>query len=196
MSMDFNTAESNSGFDIIPANTVAPLIMTIRPGSAGEGGWETASKTSDAAYLNVEFAVTAGPFKGRKFWQNMVVSGGKTDENGNSKAGSITRSALRGILESARRIKPDDMSDEAKAKRIVQGYGDFSGVEFVGKIGVEPAKDGYDAKNKLIAAVPVTSPDYAKAASGGTGGDAKPFGAVAAGVVAKAASASAPAWAQ
>lgn len=163
MSMDFNDAESNSGFDIIPAGTIAPMIMTIRPGAIGDGGWETASNTSDVTYLNCEFQITAGKFKNRKFWQNMVVSGGKTDENGNSKAGNITRSTLRAILESARKIKPDDESDEAKKKRIVNSYGDFSGIEFVGKIGIEKGTGGYDDKNKLLAAVPVTSKDYATA---------------------------------
>lgn len=191
MSMDFNDAESNSGFDIIPSGTVAPMILTIRPGGYGDGGWETKSNTSDVTYLNCEFVITEGPFRNRKFWQNMVVSGGKTDENGNSKAGNITRSTLRGILESSRKIAPNDMSEEARAKRIVNGYGDFSTMEFVGKIGIEKGTGGYDDKNKLIAAVPVTSKDYAGA------GEAKQFGQVAAGVVNQAAKASgsAPAWA-
>lgn len=165
MSMDFNDAESNN-FDLIPAGTVAPLIMTIRPGQAGDGGWETASNSSDATYLNCEFAVLEGPFKGRKFWGNMVVSGGKKDEAGNSIAGNISRSTLRGILESSRKIKPNDESDDAKQKRKVNGYGDFSGMEFVGKIGIEKGTGGYDDKNKLTAAVPVTSASYGTAGAG------------------------------
>lgn len=196
MSMDFNDAESNSGFDLIPANTVAPMIMTIRPGSHGDGGWETASKTSDASYLNVEFVVTGGPYKNRKIWQNFVVSGGKTDENGNSKAGNITRSTLRGILESARRIKPDDMSDEAKAKRVVKGYGDFSGLEFVGKIGIEKGSEGYSDKNKLLAPVPVNSPQYDSAfTSGGASTSGARVNASAAAASTAKASGSTPAWA-
>lgn len=191
MTMDFNNAESNSGFDLIPAGTVAPLILTIRPGSVGEGGWETASNSSDVTYLNCEFTVTAGPYRNRKFWQNMVVSGGKTDENGNSKAGNISRSTLRGILESARKIKPDDMSEEAKAKRIVTGYGDFSGMEFVGKIGIEKGKDGYEDKNKLLGAVPVTSPTYATAGAANNDTAAPQTAAKAA-----AAGGAVPAWAQ
>lgn len=194
MSMDFNDADSNSGFDLIPMNTVAPMIMTIRPGRAGDGGWETKSNSSDVTYLNCEFVVTGGQYRNRKFWQNMVVSGGKTDENGASKAGNITRSTLRGILESSRKIKPDDMSAEAKTKRIVQGYGDFSGIEFVGKIGIEKGSDGYADKNKLLAPVPVSSPLYACEENG-----AKSFGSIAAGVTNQAASKSssgAPAWAQ
>lgn len=190
MSMDFNDAESNN-FDLIPTGTVAPMIMTIRPGKTGDGGWETQSNTSDVTYLNCEFTITEGQFKNRKFWQNMVVSGGKVDENGNSKAGNITRSTLRGILESSRKIKPNDDSEEAKAKRIVQGYGDFSAMEFVGKIGIEKGNDGYADKNKLLGAVPVTSPDYAKAGDGGSGQATSAPAAAA-----TPAPSAAPAWAQ
>lgn len=159
MSMDFNTAESNSGFDLIPVGTVAPMIMTIKPGATGEGGWETTSETSVYTWLSAEFQITGGKFKNRKFWQNMMVTGPSEE------AINITRSTLRGILESGRKIKPDDESDAAKKARIVSGYGDFSGLEFVGKIGIEKAKpgSGYDDKNRLLGAVPVTSKDYATA---------------------------------
>lgn len=191
MSMDFNDAESNSGFDIIPVGTVAPMIMTIRPGSIGEGGWETQSGTSDVTYLNCEFVITGGKFKNRKFWQNMVVSGGKTDENGNSKAAAITRSTLRGILECARKIKPDDESDDAKKKRVVSGYGDFSGLEFVGKIGIEKGTGGYDDKNKLLGAVSITSKDYASA-----GNDNVPSTAAPAAKAAASGGSAVPTWAQ
>jgi len=58
------------------------------------------------------------------------------------------------------------MSEAAKAKRIVQGYGDFSGMEFVAKIGLEAGRDGYSDKNVFDNAVPVTSAEYAKAKAG------------------------------
>ena len=164
---DFNSAQSNS-FDLIPVDTIAPMVMTIRAGSAGDGGWLTAGKPpSDAFYLNAEFVISGGRFKGRKFWQNMVVSGGKVDASGQSIAGSITRSSLRGILESARGIKADDESEAAKKARLVSGYGDFSGIEFVGKIGIEKGSQGYSDKNKLVAAIGPESAVYADAKAGG-----------------------------
>lgn len=162
MSMDFNDAESNSSFDLIPVGTTAPMVLTIKPGAKGEGGWESSSDSSAYTWLSCEFTITAGKFANRKFWQNMMVSGPS------EQAVNITRSTLRGILESARQIKPEDESDDAKKKRIVSGYGDFSGLEFIGKIGIEKAKpgSGYEDKNKLLAPVPVTSKDYAAAKSG------------------------------
>ncbi len=163
---DYNTADAGGGsFDLVPANTVARVILTIRPGAEGEGGWLTQSKSSDAQYVNCEFIITEGEYAKRKFWGNLTVSGGKVDDQGNSKAGNITRETLRAILESARNIDPKDESDEAKRKRLVSGYGDFNDMEFVAKIGVEPARDQYQAKNKLLSVVTPDKPEY----SGGTG---------------------------
>jgi hypothetical protein len=157
---DYNTADAGGGsFDLIPADAIAPVILTIRPGGVGEDGWLTESKSSDAQYLNCEFTVTEGEFAKRKFWGNFTVSGGKVDEQGRSKAGNITRATLRAILESACGVDPKDESDEAKRKRLVNGYGDFNGMGFVAKIGIEPARGEYQAKNKLAAVVTRDMPE-------------------------------------
>ena len=75
----------------------------------------------------------------------MVVSG-TTD--GHAQAADITRGKLRAILESARGIKPKDMSEAAKRGRIAE-YRDFDGIRFMAKLGVEPGKDGYRDKNVI-----------------------------------------------
>jgi hypothetical protein len=79
----------------------------------------------------------------------MVLSG-TTD--GHAQAADITRSRLRAILESARGIKPTDVSEAAKKARVAD-YKDFDGIRFLAKIGVEPAKGEYRAKNILAAVV-------------------------------------------
>lgn len=170
MSMDFNDAESNGGGDLIPKGTVAPVAMTVRPGSAGNGGWLTQSRNSPYRYMDCEFTITEGPFAKRKFWSNIMVDHDSPDEEKVAKTLGISRSKLRAILESAHGIDPKDESEAAKAKRIVTGYGDFSGLEFVAKIGIEPGSQGYSDKNGLDSAVPVTSPDYAKAKGGAATG--------------------------
>ncbi len=158
---DYNTADVGGGsFDLIPANTIARAILTIRPGSEGEGGWLTQSKSSDAQYLNCEFTITEGEYAKRKFWSNLTVSGGKVNEKGESIAGDITLATLRAILESALGIRPDDEGVQAHDKRRVSGYGDFNNMEFVAKIGIEPARDQYQAKNKLLSVVTPDKPEY------------------------------------
>jgi hypothetical protein len=62
------------------------------------------------------------------------------------------QSRLKAILDSAYNLRPDDKSDEARRKRSVT-YRSFDGIRFVGKIGIEPAKDGYQAKNVLAAVI-------------------------------------------
>lgn len=187
MSYDFNDAESNGNTgDLIPKGTVAPVILTIRPGGTGDGGWLTQSRSSPYQYLDCEFTITSGPFAKRKFWSLMMAGHATPDEEKVAKTIGITRSKLRGMLESARAIDPKDESEAAKAKRIVQGYGDFSGMEFVAKIGIEKGTGDYGDKNVFDNAVPVTSPEYAKAKAG----------APSAPVQQAAPAANVPAWAQ
>ena len=159
--LDLNSAEVQRGFDeLIPANTIAPVIMTIRPGGKGPEGWLTESKTSDAMYLNCEFTITEGPYAKRKVWSNMTWTGGKKNEKGQSIGGEITRSTLRAMLESARNISPLDMSEKAMAARRVNSFSEFDGVEFIVKIGVEKGSGGYPDKNKVLAVVTPDKKEY------------------------------------
>ena len=160
---DFNSAERQQSFELIPAGTIVPLIMVIKPGGSGDGGWLTASKNSDAMMLNCEFTVTEGSFAKRKVFQYMVLSGGKQNDKGESIAGNITRSTLRAMLESARGILPEDMSDTAVNKRRIAGWQDFNGLCFVAKIGVEKGQGGYQDKNKIQAVITPDMKDYAPA---------------------------------
>ena len=157
---DFNDADRQ--FDLIPDNTIAPLIMHIKPGGQGDGGWLRPSQTSDAMMLECELTVLEGPFARRKIFQYMVVSGGSLNEKGESKAGNITRSNLRAILESARNIRPDDMSPEAAQKRCCPGgYADFNGICFVAKIGIEKGQNGYNDRNKIKTVITPDMEGYA-----------------------------------
>ena len=174
MAFDFNTADrQQNGFDLIPANTIVPLIMNIRPGGAGEQGWLRPSQSSDAMMLDCEFTVESGPYAKRKVWQMFTLSGGKLDEHGESIGGKISRASLRAILESARRIDPADMSDTAMAGRRINGWQDFNGLTFWARIGVEKDKGGqYGDKNKIACVLTPDMKDYGKM----TDAPAKPAG--------------------
>ena len=153
MNMDFNTASKQNTYDLIPADTVFPVVMRIKPGGVGEGGWLTASKNTDAQMLNCEFTVLEGEYTGRKFFQYFVVSGGTLNEKGESKAANITRQTLRGILESSRNVNPDDMSDAAINKRKVNGYEDFNGICFICRIGIQKGTGNFSDQNRIKVAV-------------------------------------------
>ena len=132
---DFNDAPEQRDFsDLIPKGTIASIRITVRPGGAGDGGWLKRSKDGGCEMLDLEFVLVDGEYARRKFWANMVIAG-TTD--GHSKAAEINRSRLRAILESARGIKPDDTSAEAREKRKAS-IADFDGLTFIGKVGIEP----------------------------------------------------------
>lgn len=159
--LDLNSADAQQGFgELIPTGTICPVIMTIRPGGKGPEGWLTESKTSDAMYLNCEFTVTEGPFAKRKLWSNLTWTGGKKNDKGQSMGGEITRSTLRAMLESARNIMPEDMSEKAMASRRVNSFSEFNNLEFVIKVGIEKGQSGYPDKNKIMAVVTPDKPDY------------------------------------
>jgi hypothetical protein len=141
---DFNTAETQR--EPIPADTVAVIQMNIKPGDAGEGKWLKTSKDGTSRGLDCEFIVVGGEHDKRKFWTRMTLEG---ESDGHKDARDISRRTLRAILESARGIRPDDQSDDAKKARMAD-YADFDGIRFIGRIGVEPAKNGYAAKNTLL----------------------------------------------
>lgn len=196
MAYDFNGAEQQREGGLIADGTIAAVHLTIRPGNSGEGGWLKRSKDGSSQALDCEFTVVDGPFAKRKFWSLFTVEG--TTE-GHAKAADISASRLRGILESAKGIRPDDETDAAKAGRRVNSWGDFDGLRFVAKIGIETAKpgSGFKDKNTLDAAITpdrktwVKVEQVAKAA-----GTFQPVGVAAAAVAAQAAPAGKPAWAQ
>lgn len=193
MSFDFNNAQEQREGGLIADGTIAVVHLTVRPGNAGEGGWLKRSKAGDSQAMDCEFTVVDGPFAKRKFWSLFTVEG--TTE-GHAKAGEISASRLRGILESAKGIRPDDESDAAKNARRVSSWGDFDGLRFVAKIGIEKGNEGYKDKNTLDAAITpdrktwVKVDQVQKPASGG-------FQQVGAAVAAQASqSAGKPSWAQ
>jgi hypothetical protein len=146
---DYNTAEGQRDLDVIPDKTIAVVQMNIRPGDAGEDGLLKRSQSGEAEMLALEFIVVAGPHAKRKFFGNYVLSG-TTD--GHAQAADITRARLRAILESARGVKPTDVSEAAKKLRVAE-YRDFDGIRFMAKIGIEPAKGEYKAKNTITSVV-------------------------------------------
>jgi hypothetical protein len=123
------------------------LQLSIKPGDTGEGLWLKTSKDGKSEGLDCEFIVVDGEHAKRKFWSRLTIAG---ETDGQKQAVDISRRTLRAILESARGIKPDDVSDSAKAARQVASWGDFDGVRFMGRIGVQPAQGQYGPKIILL----------------------------------------------
>lgn len=193
MPLDFNSASEQREGGVIPDETIAVVHLTIRPGNAGEGGWEKRSKAGDSQALDCEFTVVEGPFAKRKFWSLFTISG--TTE-GHAKAAEISGSRIRAILESARGIRPDDESEQAKGARRISSYGDLDGLRFIAKIGVEKGNKEYPKdKNTLAAAITPDRKQWVKVEQVKAMGF-QPVGTVSPSIAAsQAAPAGKPAWA-
>ena len=100
---DYNDADSQASYDLIPKGTIVPVRMTIKPGGFDDpsqgwtGGYATHNDTTGSVYLSAEFVITEGPFAKRKVWSLIGLLSLKGPE-----WGSMGRSFVRGILNSSR----------------------------------------------------------------------------------------------
>ena len=141
MPYDYSNAPAPRGdFEPIPAGTIAIVSLHIRAGNAGEDGLLTRSQDGGCEMLTVELTVVDGTYKGRKIWERWILVG---TTPGHAQAADISRGTLKAILDATRGLKPDDMSDAARAARTVE-LKDFESATFLAKIGIEkggPIKD-------------------------------------------------------
>lgn len=158
---DFNDAEQQQGFDLIPKGTLVRVRMTIKPGGFDDpaqgwtGGYATQSFETGSIYLACEFAVLEGPYAKRKMWSNIGLHSPKGPT-----WGQMGRSMIRGILNSARGVHPQDNSPQAAAARRIQGFHELDGIEFLARIDVEKDAKGED-RNVVKLAVEPDHKDYA-----------------------------------
>jgi hypothetical protein len=158
---DFNDAQSQNSFDVIPKGTVARVRLTIRPGGHDDerqgwtGGYATRNATTGAVYLNGEFTIVAGPYARRKVFSLIGLYSPKGPEWAN-----MGRSLIRGILNSAHGISDKDNSPQAQARRRIRGFADLDGLEFLARIDVGKDVNGED-KNEIRLALGPDHKDYA-----------------------------------
>ncbi len=164
---DYNDAESQTSYDLIPKGTIVPVRMTIKPGGYDDpaqgwtGGYATHNDTTGSVYLNAEFVILEGPFAKRKVWSLIGLRSLKGPEWGN-----MGRSFVRGILNSSRGLSDKDNSPQAQAARRINGFTDLDGIEFLAKIDVGKDANG-DPKNDIRFAVAPNHKDWDTFKSGG-----------------------------
>ena len=118
---DFNDAQQQPSFDLIPKGTLARVRMTLKPGGFDDpaqgwtGGYATQSFETGSVYLAAEFVVLEGEYARRKLWSNIGLHSPKGPT-----WGQMGRSLIRAILNSARNVHPQDMSPQAAAARRIQ----------------------------------------------------------------------------
>ena len=98
--------------------------------------FEGPEERSTAKCSTVNSCSSTGPTRGAS---SGAISCSKARPPGTHKAAEISRGVLRSILESARNIRPDDMSDQARAGRMAD-LKDFDNITFIARIGIEKGK--------------------------------------------------------
>lgn len=164
---DFNSADDQMDFDLIPRGTKVKVRMTIKPGGFDDpsqgwtGGYATQSTTTSSVYLNCEFVITEGKFAKRKVFSLIGLFSSKGPEWSN-----MGRTFIKGILNSAKNLHPQDNSPQAQEQRRINGFADLDGIEFAARIDVEKDSDG-ESKNVIKAAITSDNKAYADVMNAG-----------------------------
>jgi hypothetical protein len=156
--IDFNEAEQQTEFTIIPVNTIAKARLTIKAGNDFSDSFLTRSKDGNSTYLDCEFVIMEGliadrasEFVRRKIFDKIGISGSDVWVN-------MGKSRIRAIIESAKNVNPKDMSETAILARKIDSFGELEGLEPIIKIGIEHDRGGvYPDKNRVAS---IITPDH------------------------------------
>lgn len=115
-------------FEVLPDNTLLTAVLDkseMKPTKNGSG-----------SYLSVEFVVIEGKYEGRRFFDRLNL------DNPNEQAVKIAERALSALCHATGKLKVSD-SDE------------LHGIPVRIKLGIDPAKGEYPARNKIKTYLPV-----------------------------------------
>ena len=118
---DASTVEPTSSFDVIPAGEYNAICSKTE-----------VKKTKDekGKFISATFQIFDGEFDGRLVFQNITLS------NPSDKATEIGKRELSSFCRAINVITPKDTSDLLEKPLVI-------------KVGIEPAKNGYEAKNNV-----------------------------------------------
>lgn len=148
---DFNNADIAS-YDVIPQNTIAKVRLNIILGGYNDesqnwtGDYATRSDATGSIYLNCEFTILGGEYKGRKVWSLIGLYSSGNDNHW----GKMGRSFIRSILSSSSGFTEQDNSPEAVQARQVSSFADLEGREFVARIDVQNDDYGESKERNVI----------------------------------------------
>jgi hypothetical protein len=154
--MNFNDAEQQTEFGIIPANTIAKARLTIKAGNDFSDPFLTRSKNGESTFLNCEFTILEGQFARRKIFDKIGIQGSDQWVN-------MGKARIRAIIESAKNINPKDMSEAAMTARKINSFDELNGLEMIIKIGIESDRGGmYPDKNRVLSIITPEHKFYAE----------------------------------
>ena len=125
---DFNdVATNNNDAKLIPAGFITKVRLNIKKGNYVNhnknwyDGYPTRNPKTGAIFLNCCYTIIGDKYHKYKIW-NLI---GIYSEKNNNKWGNFGRSFICNILNSARKLAPNDLSEEAKRARKIKDFGDL-----------------------------------------------------------------------
>jgi hypothetical protein len=180
--VDLNDTESQSP-SVIP-DGVYQLEIKLRPGSAGPDGLLKVARNLRSLMLVLECIVIAEVRKSavinsdhakRRVWDYITVDYDESDDpdlppieadklDNYKTSVRMGRARLRAILDSAYALMPNDTSDAARQKRMLDSYTALSGLRFFAEVTTRKGNGGYGPRNVIDYIITPDLPDYPKAA--------------------------------
>lgn len=154
---NFNDAEEQMSYELIPHKTIAKVRLLIKKGNhvtdEFTDGYATLSKAGTSIYLACEFVILSGEFEHRKIWSNI----GLHSDN-SPKYAEIGRSTIKAILDSAHSLHPADKSPEAEKQRTIKSFADIHGLVCLAEITINDKGDM--PRNEIKTFISCANPIY------------------------------------
>ncbi len=115
------TADKENSFEPIPAGIYNMIVSDVE---------DTATSKGDRR-LRMTFTITDGEYVGRKIFEGYNLTG-------NEKAVQISRGQLKALWKCA-----------GHDAFVINHPSEFQNIEIAASVKIQPAKDGYDAKNTI-----------------------------------------------
>ena len=153
---NFNDAEDQMSYELIPHKTIAKVRLLLKKGNhvtkEWPDGWATKSKSGTSIYLACEFVILGGEYENRKVWSNI----GLHSDNSPLYA-EIGRSMIKAILNSAHGLHSKDKSLEAEKQRQIKNFADLDNLQVVAEITINDKGD--QPRNEIKT---ILTPDHAR----------------------------------
>ena len=153
---NFNDAEDQMSYELIPHKTIAKVRLLLKKGNhvtkEWPDGYATRSKSGAGIYLACEFVVVSGVYENRKIWSNIGLHSDKSPIYG-----EMGRSMIKAILNSACGLHSKDKSPEAERQRQIRSFADLDNLQVVAEITINTSGD--QPRNEIKT---IITPDHAK----------------------------------
>ena len=174
MAINLNEAD-NQDRAIMPAGPYW-VKARIRPGQAGDDGLLRLAKNQYSLMLDLQLTVIDNDeWRGKQIFDLITCDLLDYEQNedplatpplkGTNLANLQTsvrmgRSKLKAMINSAYGLRPNDDSDQARARRNIESFGVFDGICFMAQIEVQPARDSFKERNIVDFIIEPGDPAY------------------------------------